>query len=129
MNQQKTSKNMERTVSMVLQFGVLISAAMIILGCILFFTSGYHDQTSYHELTAPSYSFPHGLATLKTSVQAGDGLGFIELGVLLLILTPIPRVLISILLFKRQKDRPMTVVTLVVLLVLVGSFILGLVVK
>ena len=128
MNDQKQHKTNELVVSLVLQIGVAISSAIILLGVILFFVHS-HQIGSYHQFTSPNYSFPHSISELKTSIKNGDGAGFIELGVLLLIFTPILRVATSILLFKRQKDVPMTTVTLFVLLVLIGSFILGITVK
>ena len=47
------------------------------------------------------------------------------LGVLILILTPILRVAVGVLSFLYEKDPPMALVTLYVLVVLVGSFFLA----
>ena len=124
-----TSKSLEHTISRVLQVGVVSSALIILAGVILLFTHNYQHQSSYHQLTTNTYSFPQSISTLKSSVSKGAGIGFIELGVLLLILTPILRVATSILLFIRIKDLPMTLITLCVLIVLVSSFILGILAK
>lgn len=123
---------MELVVSSVLQIGVILSSAIILTGIVLFFVHGHQNNSlndTFHRFTAANYSFPHSLSSLKISIRQGDGAGFIELGVLALILTPILRVASSILLFLRNRDRPMMTVTLIVLLVLIGSFILGLSIK
>ena len=122
------SNGMELIVSSVLQAGVVVSSVIILVSMILFFTHG-NQNGSYHQFTTTTYSFPHSTSALKTAIKAGEGTGFIELGVLLLILTPILRVAISVLLFLRQHDMPMTIVTVLVLLILVGSFYVGVIVK
>lgn len=132
MKQSKSLDNMEIVVSAVLQAGVIVSSAIILIGITLFFIHAHQvlaTNNSYRNYTVANYSFPHTLTTLKDSVVSGQSVGLIELGVLLLILTPVLRVATSILLFRRQRDRPMTLVTLFVLVVLIGSFILGVAVR
>ena len=53
----------------------------------------------------------------------GRGRGIIQLGLLLLIATPIARVVFSVYAFARQRDRTYVLVTLVVLAVLLYSLI------
>ncbi len=132
MKHSQSLQNMEIVVSAVLQAGVIVSSVIILSGITLFFIHAHQApalQNSYRRYSSANYSFPHTLAALKSSVVAGSGAGLIELGVLLLILTPVLRVATSILLFRRQRDRPMTLVTLFVLVVLIGSFILGIAVR
>lgn len=128
MSQSKSIK-MEAVISVVLQTGVLISSAIILFGFILFLTHSHLSNDPYRQFTATNYTFPHSLSSIKSSIQAREGIGLIELGVLLLILTPIVRVAASIFLFRRQKELRMTLVTLFVLLVLTSSFILGITVR
>lgn len=126
----KQDKNMEYIVSLILQIGVLLSALIIILGIIVFFNQ--HGQYAY-PLSSPSYHlysssrfyYPHNFKDLYRSVANGRGTGIIVLGVLLLILTPIIRVAASVVLFLRSKDRPMALITFIVLTILGASFYLG----
>ena len=124
MSSQQSMKKAELIVSTVLQVGVILSALTILAGTVLLFSNMGNGQSSYRRYVTPNYSFPHTISTLKSALLAGSGTGFIEIGVFLLILTPILRVATSILIFKRQKDTPMTLVTLFVLLVLISSFVL-----
>ena len=120
----------ESLVSLVLQIGVAVSSVIILLGLILFFIQIKPlGVVSYQQFITGTVSFPHSLATLITALQNGNSSGFIMLGVLLLIMTPIMRVATSVLLFLHQHDIPMTLVTLFVLIVLICSFFVGIVVR
>jgi uncharacterized membrane protein len=57
--------------------------------------------------------------------KAFDGRGLIQLGVLVLIATPIARVAFSVIGFARQRDWLYVVMTLVVLVLLVYSVTTG----
>ncbi len=125
---------MERTISFILILGVTASAVLILGGLILVFIHEYHsfDQlqtSSFTQLTSTSVIFPHTFWDIIRSIGANEGVGYITLGVLLLIVTPIFRVASSAIVFFRQRDIPIAIVTLSVLIILVGSFIGGLVLK
>jgi uncharacterized membrane protein len=59
--------------------------------------------------------------------QASDlrGRGLIQLGLLLLIATPVARVIFSVFAFARQRDATYVLITLIVLAVLVYSLFSG----
>ncbi|MEH2296313.1 DUF1634 domain-containing protein [Nostoc sp.] len=62
---------------------------------------------------------------VKTSILSGHNRGIIQLGLLLLIATPVVRVIFSLLAFVRLKDYTYVIVTLIVLLGLIYSLIGG----
>lgn len=125
----KKLRSIELYTSIVLQLGVSLSAVFVIIGLILFLMKINMNATSFHTYTSLRFKFPHNISTLIKSIREGQGIGFIVLGTLLLILTPISRVATSILLFVNEKDKPMSLVTLFVLIVLISSFLLGVAVK
>ena len=115
-------------ISLVLQIGVTVSVATILLGVILLFVqqdSILHVVSYDTYLSTTHAAFAHSLGSIARAVAAGDSLGIIEFGVLLLIMTPITRVAMSFVLFLHKRDTPMILVTAMVFLVLVGSFSLG----
>ena len=123
-------RKVELAISLVLRIGVVLSVLVIAVGLGLMFAhhSAYlaiRGHFSYRELTSKTTPFPHSLASLRHSIAQGDGRGIVVLGVLILILTPVLRVAVGVLSFIYEKDRPMALVTLYVLLVLVGSFVLA----
>jgi len=126
MNKRQATNNTERIISSVLQIGVIVSTAIILLGLISFFAHGNPRSTPYHHYASPAYSFPHSISAIRNSLHSDQGAGLIELGIGILILTPVLRVAASFILFLRQQDRPMSAITLSVLIVLICSFILGL---
>jgi uncharacterized membrane protein len=81
---------------------------------------------------APHYGVFHGepsdlrrVIGILRDALAGHGRGIIELGLLLLIATPVARVIFSIFAFAVQRDRLYVVVTLIVLAVLLFSLVGG----
>lgn len=123
-------RKVELAISMVLRVGVVVSVLVVGAGLALMFA---HHQAyvpitghfSYRALTSSSTRFPHSFAALWRSIGRGDGRGIVVLGVLILILTPVLRVAVGVLSFIYEKDPPMTIVTLYVLAVLIGSFFLA----
>lgn len=105
----------------VLRFGVVLSAAIIVVGVILLVSAtGSTDVNpllSYGSKQAPTLGgFLSGLASLQPYA-------IIELGALVLIATPVARVLISVFLFSAQKDRLYALITATVLALLLFSML------
>ena len=123
-------RKVEVAISVVLRVGVVLSVLVIAVGLGLMFAhhSAYlpvRGNFSYRQLTSSKTAFPHSIASLGHSLAKGDGRGVVVLGVFVLILTPVMRVAVGVLSFIYEKDPPMTLVTLFVLAVLVGSFFLA----
>jgi uncharacterized membrane protein len=117
----RDSESIADIISNVLRFGVVLSAAIIIFGVILLVgASGSSDATpllNFDLKQVPTLaSFLSGLASLQAY-------SVIELGAMVLIATPVSRVLISVFLFAAQKDRLYTLITLTVLTLLLFSLL------
>jgi uncharacterized membrane protein len=112
----------EARIGIFLRLGVLISATVISFGATLFLL---HDGRSI-----PDYSAFHGvppdLRTLR-GITAGafnaNDLAIIQFGLLLLIATPVARVVLSVCVFLAERDYLYFTISLCVLLVLVHSLI------
>ncbi len=120
----------EIAISYVLRIGVVLSVLLVSAGLGLIFANHgsylhFSSNTSYKSLTSAGYNFPHTISQLFSDLAHGDGRGVIGLGLIVLILTPVLRVAVGVLSFIYEKDPPMTLVTLFVLLVLILSFFLG----
>lgn len=103
-----------------LQGGVLISAAIILLGVILlpFRPGGFSAQRLL--------TFPQNLGEVGAGLLVLRPQAVITLGLLLLIATPVMRVAVSIVVFLLEKDRKFVVITLLVLAILLFSmFVVG----
>lgn len=101
--------------------GMIVSNALFVIGIILallhpqyFPLSASWVREQYH----PSVIF-HGLAH-------GRPTSFLLLGTLLLIMTPVARVIVSIYAFWLDRDRKYVAVTLTVFIIMILTVILGL---
>lgn len=123
-------RRVELAISLVLRGGVVLSVLVIAAGLGLMFAHhgdylALRGHLSYRSLTARSTTFPRSIASLERAIGQGEGRGIVVLGVLILILTPVMRVAVGVISFLYEKDTPMALVTLYVLAVLLGSFLLA----
>ncbi len=103
-----------------LRGGVIIAAAVVFLGGIIYlfrYGSAPADYKVFHRVPPDLCSVP---GIMKNAFQA-HGRGLIQLGLLLLILTPIARVVLSMVVFVRQRDGVYVLVTAFVFVVLIYS--------
>jgi uncharacterized protein len=99
----------------VLQGGVLLSAAVIVVGLIMMALQP--DKFAPQRLLL----FPQTFSQVWTGLLALRPQAVITLGLLLLIATPVVRVAVSIVAFAVEHDRRFVVITAVVLLILLFS--------
>ncbi len=111
----------ELIISHVLRGGVLLSAAIILGGVALF----YLRALAFGGHGATDSTFPHTLSSVAQGVARGDPLAIIVLGLLVLLATPVVRVAVSIVAFLLERDWRYVVITSLVLLILLLSFVLG----
>lgn len=108
----------EQVTSGVLRIGVLLSAAIVIIGVLMFYVR-------YAANRADVRRFPHSLAAVMHGLANGDARSVIVLGLLVLLATPVLRVAVSIFTFALERDWRYVVISSIVLGVLVVSFFLG----
>lgn len=115
---------METALANVLRWGVLVSGLIIFTGGVIFlFRHGSEipDYGVFQGRTSPLRT----VVEIVKSMLSFRGRGFIQFGFLLLIATPVLRVLMSLLFFLRQRDWIYTVLTALVLALLLGSLFYG----
>ena len=119
---------MERVVSSILRSGVLTSLVVILVGAVVSLV--HHPEylkssAELDRLTRPGAAVPQTLGEVAAGVVALQGRSIVSLGLLLLILTPVLRVVVSIFAFAKERDRLYVLITSGVLALLVLSFLLG----
>ena len=117
-----TDERLEKIVGRILQIGVVVAASVVLSGGILYL--------GRYGLVSPHYDVFHGepadlrsVSGIVKSALSFHTRGLIQLGVLLLIATPIARVVFSIIAFALQRDRIYIFVTAIVLSVLFYSLL------
>jgi uncharacterized membrane protein len=108
----------EKIIANLLRVGVSVAAAVVLVSGICYLAGHGGQQTNYTVFQPSVYSF----LRLEKGILAGDCIAMIELGLLLLIATPVLRVAISCVEFLRERDYRFATVTLAVLVILLGSF-------
>jgi len=117
-----TDHQVDQVIGRLLQIGVLIAAVVTAVGGALYL--------AHHGAVVPDFHAFNGTPTMLRSVTgiahgvaAGQSAALVQLGLVLLILTPMARVALTLGAFLIQKDRLYVLLTTVVLAVLVyGMF-------
>jgi len=112
----------ERLIGNLLRAGVLASALIVLAGGVLYLV---HEGRIH-----PDYGTFQGESAYLTSVNGVvsaalklDSRGLMQLGLMLLVLTPIARVILAAYAFFREGDKTYVVVSLIVLAVLIYSLV------
>jgi uncharacterized membrane protein len=119
---QWTDQRVEVTISVLLRVGVTLSAAIVILGGVLYLIHNGQSIPEDHIFRGEPSDLRQIPGVLKDTL-ALRGRGMIQLGILLLILTPVARVAFSVFAFWQQRDRLYIIVTLIVLVILIHGLL------
>jgi uncharacterized membrane protein len=117
-------RDAEQAVALVLgrllQAGVLVAATVVLLGGLRYLAKYGATERYYGTFTGEPADLSHVGGIVRAALDL-RGRGLIQLGLLLLIATPVARVAVSLVAFLRQRDRTYTLVTAFVLLLLLAS--------
>ena len=120
--------DMNVIISNLLKFGVILSSAFVVLGlAIIFVKNPPAFPTTVEQLTSSNFGKTTlDVGVLLSGVAAANPIYVIQLGLIILLATPVLRVVASVLLFAAEKDRTYVVITLIVLgVLLVSIFVVG----
>ncbi len=119
-----TDQRLDQWIGNVLRAGVMAAAAVVIAGGVLYLIK-YGAQTGHYHVFRGEPTDLRTVAGIVSDAASLRGRGLIQLGLLLLIGTPIARVVLSALVFAIERDYRYVVITLIVLGVLVFSLLGG----
>jgi len=119
-----TDTQVEQTMGNLLRAGVLGAAAVVVLGGILYLAKYRSEPPNYRLFRGEPAELRSPAGIVRDALDFRNR-GLIQLGLLLLIATPVARVLFSVYAFLRQRDYPYVVFTLIVLAVLLYSLFFG----
>ena len=116
-------KDVQAILGTLLRVGVIVSTVIVLLGGIIFLSTQNSHLVSYSEFKPEQAKFSSVAAIIK-GLKTFDGLAIIQFGVLLLIFTPIARVVFSIFSFLMEKDYMYVIIGIIVLAVIITSLYL-----
>ena len=104
----------ELIISGVLRGGVLLSVAVILAGVCYYYALRLLGRV-------PPTTFPDTLAEVGIGLKAAEPMAIVTAGLLVLLATPVLRVVVSIAAFAIEKDRTYVIITTIVLAILLFS--------
>lgn len=122
--------DIQQLVGNTLRWGVTIACITAFVGGILYLL--HHGADPMPDYTRFSYDTAHPaayttLGGILGGLRAGTAVGWIQTGVLILILTPILRVALSLIDFVQDRDWLYALITAVVLAVIISNSLEGVV--
>lgn len=120
-NKDNIDREIEAILGNLLKIGVIIAGSLVALGAVIFLVRHGFEIPSYHIFKPDIFNFSD-FKDLFKGIITFRSVSIMELGILLLIATPVARVLFSVFAFIYEKDYMYVVFTVIVLLILIFSF-------
>ncbi len=119
-----TDSQMDSAIANMLRFGIALAATLMILGGWFYLQHPTMQPADYAHFHGTSMDL-HNLGKVLTGKRLADSTSVLELGIVLLIATPVARVALCVVDFARQRDKLYVAVSFTVLLVLLYSLFKG----
>ena len=115
-----TDEQLQSMIGVLLRTGVLAAALIVGVSGVFYLVQHHGDPPQYARFQRESVDLRTIRGILHSAAQLHSE-AMIQLGLLLLIATPVARVALAVLGFYREGDRLYTVVSLIVLTILIFS--------
>ncbi|MBW4507742.1 MAG: DUF1634 domain-containing protein [Scytonematopsis contorta HA4267-MV1] len=119
-----SEEQFEQLISNLLKYGVLIACSIVLVGGILYLYRYGAEPANYKFFQGESLVFGSPMDMVR-GILSGSYESIIIFGILLLIATPVIRVVLSLLTFACRRDLTYTVVTSLSLFGLMYSFVMA----
>jgi len=117
-----TDQRVEDIIGNLLRTGVIFSAVVVFTGAVVYLARHGQAPVDYRSFRGEPSDLRH-ISGIVRDALAFQGRGIIQLGLLLLIATPVARVAFSIFGFAFEGDRMYAGFTLIVLMILLYSLL------
>ena len=111
-------------IARLLRVGVLLSAAVTLAGGVLLLLDHGGAPADLSAFPRP-FPPPSDLLAIVRGARALEPRALTQLGIVLLVATPVSRVALALVDFVRRRDRAYAALSALVLLLLVGGIVLG----
>ncbi|WP_159477453.1 DUF1634 domain-containing protein [Chryseobacterium sp. 18068] len=119
-----TDVDLNRSVGNLLRLGVILSVITSLVGFVKLFMEGFQMPRKYKLLdmgTSSEKVWSHFWETLCK----GEGMAIIQLGILMLIFTPLMRIIFALIGYLKEKDYVYVIISSIVLAIMAVSFFTG----
>jgi uncharacterized membrane protein len=121
MRKKVTDEDLEKIIGQLLRYGVLLSSLVVLAGGIVYLIRHGRQLPQYGTFTGEPDKMRTPVPMWK-AILNGEGRPLIALGLLLLIATPIARIVFSIFGYLMEKDYLYMLITGIVLAVILWNF-------
>jgi uncharacterized membrane protein len=115
-------RDIEFYMSMLLITGVIISGIVVFIGCIVYLYQNKYMTSNYNVFIGEPERLRNTYEIMRGALNF-QGRALIQFGILLLISTPVARVLFAVLGFFMENDKLYTLISLIVLGILMVSLV------
>lgn len=119
----RDDRSLQIVIGNLLRIGVLLSSAIVLFGGLLVLIQNGHHQIDFTAFK-PEQTFYTSIGTIVQGISEFNGYAIVQLGVFLLILTPIARLVFSVIGFLVEKDYLYVAIGLLVIGIISLSFYL-----
>ncbi len=130
----KIGGRMETILSLVLRWGVILSGIVILLGLALVLLTGHSGYGAgsdlekilqYNESNVSLRFYPTDIQTIFSGLLTLKPFAVIDFGLLMLIATPIMRIVTAIVLFSIERDTKYVLITSTVLAIIILGILIS----
>lgn len=121
-NSENTDQKLRETVGNLLRIGVVSSVVLAVFGIVKLFLEGFEMPKNYDEISQSSENI---WRDFWQSLLNFEGQGIILLSILILISTPVLRVVFSLIGYYKERDFLYVAISLIVLCIIAFSFFTG----
>lgn len=114
-----TDFDLNRSVGNLLRIGVLLSVITSLFGFVKLSLEGFEMPKDYSLLEVTEDNI---WQSFWTSLMNFEGMGIIQLGILLLILTPLVRIIFALIGYLKEKDYTYVIISSIVLGIMLVAF-------
>lgn len=111
----REDKDLRTIIGFALRIGVILATGVLVIGAILFYLQHHGEAPHFKNFSGEPHRFTN-LKEILSDALRGKGRSVIQLGLLLLILTPVARVVLAIVGFAFERDKLYLVVGAIVLM-------------
>lgn len=113
-------RDVENIMGNLLRTGVIAAAVIVVTGAVMYLIESWGSRPEYGIFRGEPASL-RSLGGIINEAFSLNSRGIIQLGLLILIATPVARVVFAIIAFAMEKDHTYTVISTIVLLILLIS--------
>jgi uncharacterized membrane protein len=113
-------RRIDEIIGTLLRSGVILSAAVVFVGAVVYLAQ-YGSSPAHYAIFQGEPSDLRHISAIFRDALSLDARGIIQFGLLLLIATPVARVIFTVFAFAYERDWTYVVVTLIVLSLLLYS--------